>query len=130
MPSGPCLCGLCFRGGPPRTRFSVIVTPPIGRTHNEQVCKGFTVGELAADLGLTNNGVRAHLATLEREDTFVIRSYGCPLAAVVSEQPQTCDLVETLIAKLAGVRVREHCEHEGNPRCRFEVGPADGVAGR
>ena len=38
MPSGPCLCGLCFRGGPPRPRFCVIVTPPIGRTHNEQVC--------------------------------------------------------------------------------------------
>jgi predicted ArsR family transcriptional regulator len=194
--------------------------------------KGCTVDELAADLGLTNNGVRAHLATLERdglvrrggsvrrgsgggkpayvyeltsearelfprayepvlgelldvlvervgfeeletllreagarmasgrgvpsggirerlevavgvlddlgglaeieehEDTFVIRSYGCPLAAVVSEQPQTCDLVETLIAKLAGVRVREHCERGENPRCRFEVGPADGVTGR
>jgi hypothetical protein len=37
VPSGPCLCGLCFRGGQPRSRFSVILTPPIGRTHNEQV---------------------------------------------------------------------------------------------
>jgi hypothetical protein len=37
VPSGPCLCGLCFRGGLPRLRFCVIATPPIGRTHNEQV---------------------------------------------------------------------------------------------
>ena len=28
---------------------------------------GFTVDELARELGLTNNGVRAHLATLERD---------------------------------------------------------------
>jgi hypothetical protein len=34
----PYLCGLRFRGGQPRPRFPVIVTPPIGRTHNEQVC--------------------------------------------------------------------------------------------
>jgi hypothetical protein len=36
--SGPCLCGSCFRAGPSRPRYSVIVTPPIGRTYNEQVC--------------------------------------------------------------------------------------------
>ena len=39
MPSGPCLCGSCFRGGPPRPRFSFTVTRPIGCTHNEQVCR-------------------------------------------------------------------------------------------
>ena len=29
--------------------------------------RGLTVDELAAEVGLTNNGVRAHLATLERD---------------------------------------------------------------
>ncbi len=29
--------------------------------------KGHTVGELAEEVGLTSNGVRAHLATLERD---------------------------------------------------------------
>ncbi len=43
MPSGPYLCGSYFRGGPPRPCFSVIATPPIGRTHKEQVCLGFLV---------------------------------------------------------------------------------------
>src|SRR5215218_3310111 len=38
MSSGPYLRGSCFRGWPPWPRSSVIVTPPIGRTHNEQVC--------------------------------------------------------------------------------------------
>ena len=36
-PYGPYLRGLRFRDGLPRPCFSVIVTPPIGRTHNEQV---------------------------------------------------------------------------------------------
>jgi predicted ArsR family transcriptional regulator len=65
----------------------------------------------------------------ERDGTFVIRSYGCPLAAVVSGQPQACDLVEAFIAKLTGVRVREHCERGENPRCRFEVGLAESDKG-
>ena len=39
MPSGPCLCGPCLRGGPPQPHFSVTVPPPIGRTHNEQACR-------------------------------------------------------------------------------------------
>jgi hypothetical protein len=38
-PSGPCLCGSCFRAGPPRPCFSGIVTPPIGRIDNEQGCR-------------------------------------------------------------------------------------------
>jgi predicted ArsR family transcriptional regulator len=41
---------------------------------------GFTVDELARELGLTNNGVRAHLATLERDgivrQSGVVRSEG------------------------------------------------------
>ena len=65
----------------------------------------------------------------ERDGAFVIRSYGCPLSAVVSEQPQACDLVETFITKLAGVRVRERCERGENPRCRFEAGLLDGATG-
>jgi hypothetical protein len=38
--SGPCLRGLCFHGGSPRPRYSVIVTTPISRAHNEQVWCG------------------------------------------------------------------------------------------
>ena len=35
---------------------------------------GFTVDELARELDLTNNGVRAHLATLERDG--IVRQSG------------------------------------------------------
>jgi len=96
---------------------------------------------MAGGRGVASGGIRERLEVAagvlddlgglaeieEREGAFVIRSHGCPLAAVVSEQPRVCDLVETFVAKLASVRVREHCERGGDPRCRFEVGLADGI---
>src|SRR5215204_2065743 len=36
--SGPYLRGSYLRDRPPLTRISLIVTPPIARTHNEQAC--------------------------------------------------------------------------------------------
>lgn len=66
----------------------------------------------------------------EREGSYLVRSYGCPLASVVSGHPEACSLVEALIAGLAGASVREHCDRDGNPRCRFEVAPVDDIARR
>lgn len=57
----------------------------------------------------------------ERDGSFLIRSFGCPLSAVVPDHPELCSLAETLVAELAGVPVRERCERGENPRCRFEA---------
>jgi DNA-binding CsgD family transcriptional regulator len=51
---------------------------------------GCTVEDLARELGLTDNGVRAHLATLEREGALVIRGHSCPLVAVTPDHPEVC----------------------------------------
>jgi predicted ArsR family transcriptional regulator len=55
------------------------------------------------------------------KDALVICSESCPLATAVSEHPEVCRLAETLLAEIIGVEVREHCDREGTPRCRFEV---------
>ena len=52
---------------------------------------------------------------------LVICSESCPLATAVSEHPEVCRLAETLLSEIIGVEVREHCDREGPPRCRFEV---------
>jgi predicted ArsR family transcriptional regulator len=64
----------------------------------------------------------------ERDGGLLIRGYGCPLAAVTLDHPEACRMVETLIAELAGVSVRERCERGLKPRCCFEVALTESTA--
>jgi predicted ArsR family transcriptional regulator len=53
---------------------------------------------------------------------YAIRGHGCALAQTVSTQPETCCMVEQLLAELTGGCVREHCDRSQNPpRCAFLV---------
>lgn len=61
----------------------------------------------------------------ERDENFIIRGYGCPLAAVTPGHPEVCRIVETLISELAAVPVRERCDRGAKPRCCFEVAPSE-----
>jgi predicted ArsR family transcriptional regulator len=61
----------------------------------------------------------------ERDGSFVIRGYSCPLAAVTPGHPEVCRLAETLIAELAEVPVGECCDRGKRPRCCFEVATPD-----
>ena len=61
-------------------------------------------------------------ARLEKDNKkVVICSESCPLATAVAEHPEVCRLAETLLSEIIGVEVRERCDREGPPRCRFEV---------
>jgi predicted ArsR family transcriptional regulator len=64
----------------------------------------------------------------ERDGAAVIRGYSCPLAGVTPDHPEVCRMAETLIADLAGVPVREHCDRGERPRCCFEIGSAGDAA--
>jgi predicted ArsR family transcriptional regulator len=78
--------------------------------------------EVAAEV-LNELGGLAELE--ERDGGFVIRGYSCPLAGVTPEHPEVCRMVETLIAELADVPVRERCARGERPRCCFEITAAD-----
>ncbi len=59
---------------------------------------------------------------VDRENgKLVICSESCPLATAVAEHPEVCRLAETLLSEIIGVEVREQCDRENPPRCRFEV---------
>ena len=61
-------------------------------------------------------------ARVEKEsDQLFICSESCPLTAAVVEHPEVCKLAETLLSEIIGAEVRERCDREGTPRCRFEV---------
>jgi predicted ArsR family transcriptional regulator len=55
---------------------------------------------------------------------FVIRSYGCPLAAVVPGHPEVCRLAAALVGEVAGAATRECCVRDPAPRCCFEFASA------
>lgn len=55
------------------------------------------------------------------EDGFRLVGFSCPLGAVVRKDARICGLVETLVRTTTGGRVREVCEHDGRPRCAFEI---------
>jgi predicted ArsR family transcriptional regulator len=61
----------------------------------------------------------------ERNGSFVIRGYSCPVAGVAPDHPEVCRMAETLLTELAGVPVYEHCDRGERPRCCFEIAPAD-----
>jgi DeoR family transcriptional regulator, suf operon transcriptional repressor len=54
---------------------------------------------------------------------YVIRGFGCPLAALTGKHPAVCLAIESLIQELVGVAVRECCDRSGRPRCCFEIEP-------
>jgi len=54
----------------------------------------------------------------------VIRGYDCPLAAAVDCRPEVCQALESFVAELVRVPVRERCDRRSSrPRCRFELQP-------
>jgi predicted ArsR family transcriptional regulator len=56
---------------------------------------------------------------------FVIRGYGCLLSAAVHGRPEVCRAMESLLAELLEVPVRECCERGERPRCCFEIAADD-----
>jgi predicted ArsR family transcriptional regulator len=81
-------------------------------------------GSIKSRLGkaLTTLEAIGGAARIEKEQSRVlICSESCPLAAAVAEHPEVCRLAETLLSEIIGMEVREQCDREGAPRCRFEV---------
>lgn len=63
------------------------------------------------------------LAEVAEEDgKVVIRGHGCPVSLAVSANPAVCRAVETLIEAVVGEPVREYCQRNGRPSCRFHIG--------
>lgn len=61
------------------------------------------------------------LTRLEGNGAIIIRGAGCPLAALTGKHRGVCLAMESLVAEIVGVPVRECCDREGRPRCCFEI---------
>ena len=56
-----------------------------------------------------------------RNGTLVIKSLGCPLSALTSENEAACKVIEGLISAHIGAPARTCCFRESDPRCCFEI---------
>lgn len=60
------------------------------------------------------------LAELEEsEDMYTIQGYSCPLAELLPEHPEACQLLQTFLVELVGVPIEEHCKRNETSRCLF-----------
>lgn len=86
------------------------------RPHGDLPHRVKAASALLEELGALNE--------IERRDGgFVIRGYGCALAAAVHGRPEVCRAMESLLTELLEVPVRECCERGERPRCCFEIAP-------
>ena len=65
---------------------------------------------------------------LEKDGEISIASDNCPFAEVVSEDPETCKIVESMVAEIVKAPVEETCIRNGSPRCRFVIRQIEGSA--
>lgn len=56
-----------------------------------------------------------------RNGTLIIRSLGCPLSALTSENEAACKVIEGLISEHIGAPARTCCVRDADPRCCFEI---------
>lgn len=61
------------------------------------------------------------LTRVESNGKIVIRGAGCPLAALTGKHRGVCLAMESAVAEIVGVPVRECCDRDERPRCCFEI---------
>lgn len=79
--------------------------------------------ELLNDLG-------GHTTVQRHDGTYVIRSYGCPLAAATLEHPEACLAMEALLREFTALPVKSCCAVEERLRCCFAMPPERGRSAR
>ena len=61
------------------------------------------------------------LTRVESNGAIVIRGAGCPLAALTGKHKGVCLAMESFVADIVGVPVRECCDRDDRPHCCFEI---------
>jgi predicted ArsR family transcriptional regulator len=97
-----------------------------GRQLADELSRGKRpAGDLAARVAMASDMMNEQLgATTQVEENggYVIRGFACPLAALTGKHPGVCVAMESLVAEVVGVPVRECCDRSERPRCCFEIG--------
>jgi predicted ArsR family transcriptional regulator len=72
------------------------------------------------------NGASLGIEVGQEGGKTVLRSCSCPLASVTAAHPEMCEALAAVLGHVleAPHGVRQRCERDGVPRCRFEIAPS------
>lgn len=96
-----------------------------GKRIADELSRGKRVaGTVRARATAASTILNEHLGAMthvEGNGGIVIKGGGCPLAAVTGKHQGVCLAMETVVAEIVEVPVRECCDRAGRPRCCFEL---------
>jgi predicted ArsR family transcriptional regulator len=71
---------------------------------------------------LLNDRLGSTMKVEQSNGHYILRGFGCPLAALTGNHPAVCLAIESLIATLLDTAVHECCDRTARPQCRFQIG--------
>jgi predicted ArsR family transcriptional regulator len=83
--------------------------------------QGGSLSERAHSCAALLESLGGRVDVMTTREKAVLTGSGCPLAAAVRAEPATCYMIESLLAKHAGVSAEQRCDHGAHPACRFEI---------
>ena len=96
-----------------------------GRKLADELSRGKRpAGNLASRVAMASEMMNEQLGAtthVEGNGGYIIRGFGCPLAALTGKHPSVCVAMESFVAEVVGVRVRECCDRAGRPQCCFKI---------
>ena len=81
-------------------------------------------GNLASRVTIASEMMNEQLGAttqVEGNGGYIIRGFRCPLAALTGKHPGVCLAMESFVAEVVGVSVRECCDRAERPQCCFEI---------
>jgi predicted ArsR family transcriptional regulator len=113
-----------FAAGLPSDQLETLLRQA-GKQLADELSRGKRLaGSLGARVAMASDMMNEQLGAttrVEENGGYVIRGFGCPLAAVTGKHPGVCLAMESLVAEVVGAPVRECCDRDERPRCCFEI---------
>lgn len=114
-----------FADGLPTNQVETILRQAGKRLAGELSRGKRPAGNLGSRVAMASGMLNEQLGALthvEGNGGYTIRGVGCPLAALTGKHRGVCLAIESLIAEVLRVPVRECCDRSERPKCCFEIG--------
>ena len=113
-----------FSAGLPAAQLETLLRQAGKRLADELSRGRRPAGNLASRVAMASEMMNEQLGAttqVEANGRYVIRGFGCPLAALTGKHPGVCMAMESLVAEVVGEPVHECCDRSERPHCCFEI---------